>query len=101
MGWLDNLLDVAGIGLGIAQLNQLNELKQQGASKTLVQAVLNDLRQQIFNYKQAAENILETEKKNPRAAAGAMCILKMRLQDSGITPNLFLDLNDKDVRKGK
>ncbi len=96
MGWLNNLLDVASLGVELSQLGKLEELRKQGAAGAMVQAVLQQLRNQIFNYKQAAQTILDAENKETKVAAGAMRVLEMRLEESGISPDLFPDLNDKE-----
>jgi hypothetical protein len=96
MGWLNTILDVANLGMNVAQLGQLDTMRRQGAEAALIHALLQDLRNQIFNYRQAAQSILDYKEKDQKAAAGAMRVLELRLQDSGITADLFPDLDDKE-----
>jgi hypothetical protein len=96
MGWLNTLLDVGILAGQWSSMNKLETLKQQGAEAAMVQAVLRELRNQIFNYKQSAEEIVGAEVQNPKRAAGAMKLLGLQLKESGITPELFIDLSDKE-----
>jgi len=89
MGWLNTLFDVAQIGLEISQLDQLNQLKNQGAASQVIQAALQELRSRIHYYNETAKTILQYESIEPLATAGAMRVLEYRLIDSGITPDLF------------
>lgn len=95
--------DVLDVGLGVANLavnadnaSKLESLRMQNAALSLIQAVIKQLRDQIFNYKQTAETILANESKMPLASAGAMKILEERLRESNITPELFQELSDKE-----
>jgi hypothetical protein len=96
MGWLNTVLDVANVGMNVAQLGQLNDLRKQGATSAAIQALLHALRNRIFEFKQSAQSIVDTESAEPKVSAGALRVLEMRLEDSGITPDLFSDLNDKE-----
>ncbi len=96
MGWFNTVLDVASLGVQVSQLGQLSEMRQQGASSAVMQAILQQLRNQIFNFKQAAQSIVDAEATDPKAAAGAMRVVELRLNDSGISTDLFSDLNDKE-----
>lgn len=96
MGWINTVLDVATLGAEIAQVGRLDDLKKQGATAALIQAVLQEIRNQIFNYKQAAQAILEQESTSPKLVAGAMRLLELRLESSGITPDMFPELSDKE-----
>lgn len=95
--------DILDVGLGVANLavnvdnaSKLQSLQMQNAALSLIQVVIKQLRDQIFNYKQTAETILENESRMPLASAGAMKILEERLQASNITPELFQELSDKE-----
>ena len=96
MGWLNTFVNVASFGAEVAQLSKLEALKQQGAEAAMIQAVLQALRNQIFQYNQAAKEILTVEEQNPKLAAGGMRVLQLRLEDSGIKPEMFPDLSDKE-----
>lgn len=96
MGWLNTLLDVGILAGQWSSMNKLEALKNQGAESAMIQAVLRELRNQIFNYKQSAEEIVAAEMQNPKRAAGAIKLLGLQLKESGITPEMFLDLSDKE-----
>jgi hypothetical protein len=99
MGWLDAIgvgLDIANIAISSSNAERLEELRRQGAAMALIQAIVKELRDQIFNFKQTAEVILANESKSPKITAGAMKVLELRLQQSGIAPDLFQELGDKE-----
>jgi hypothetical protein len=99
MGWLDVLnvgLGVANVAVNVSNASKLEQLQAQGAAAALIQAVITELRDQIFKFKQAAEAILASEAQSTKVAAGAMQLLELRLQDSGINPDLFRELSDKE-----
>src|SRR5688572_3332055 len=96
MSWIKMVLDVASLGVEIANTQKLEQLRRQGIVNTFTQNVIRELRDQIFNYKQMAESILTTEATSPKQASGAIKILEARFNTSGITPDLFSELSDKD-----
>jgi hypothetical protein len=96
MGWLNTLLDAGILAAQVSSMSKLETLKKQGAQAAALQVVLAEIRRQIFNYKQEAEDILSMADQNPKLAAAALRILDQRLKASGITPDLFIDLSDKD-----
>lgn len=97
MGWLNTVLDIASLGVNIANASKIEQLRMQGTTTAIIQAIIKELRDQIFRYKQTAEEILAVEEKTtPKVTAGAMRLLELRLQSSGITPDLFVELGDKD-----
>lgn len=98
MGWLNTLFDVANFSVEMYNLNQLHQLRNQGAAAQFIEAVLKELRARIFYYNQTAQNILEAEASEPRTAAGAMRVLELRLLDSGITPDLFQGVSLADMK---
>lgn len=96
MSWLNTILDVTSVAINIANSQKLEELKLQGATAQVVQAVLNMLRDQVFGFRQAAEDILASNTASPKVAAGAMKILEARVEASQISPEMFPTLSDKD-----
>lgn len=99
MKWSDVLdvgLDVANVAINVNNASQLEELRMQGAATALIQAIIKELRDQIFNYKQVAESILASENESRIISAGAMKVLEARLNKSEITPDLFQELTDKE-----
>lgn len=95
MGWLNTIFDFAGTAVEYAQLSRLENLLEQQAEAEIIQTMLQELRNRIFKYKEAAQEILSIEE-DPKIAAGMMRVLEMRMQDSGITPDIFPDLSDKE-----
>jgi hypothetical protein len=96
MGWLDTMLDVGIIGMQINQRHQLEQLQAQHASAVLLQKIVQALKDEIFKYKKMAEEILEMEPQHLKATAGAMELLHLRLQDFGVTPDMFPEISDKE-----
>lgn len=99
MGWGDVIS--IGLGLGNAALNAANastlqQMKLQQAGEALYREFIDAMRNGIFNLKQAAEGVLAAEGTSPLQAAGAMRILDYQLSSSGVTPDLFPDLADKE-----
>ena len=97
MGWLNTLLSAGALGMGLANASQLEQMRAQGAAAALIEAFIARWRNQIFQYKQAAEGILEREGEVPsRIVAGALMVLEGRLNESRIVPELFQELSDKE-----
>lgn len=96
MGWFNTMLNVATAASSAYSAAQLHSLRQQHAEAAAIQAILAHLRNQVFQLKQMAESALSLEAESPKVAAGALSIVEMHLQNSGITPDLFPDLADKE-----
>lgn len=99
MGWGDVIS--IGLGLGNAALNASNastlqQMKLQRASEAIYREFINLLRNGMFNLKQTAEDVLAGEEASPLQAAGAMRILDYQLSASGVTPDLFPEISDKE-----
>lgn len=99
MGWGD----VISIGLGLGNMainssnaSKLNQMKLQQAGEALYHEFITFMRNGLFNLKQAAESVLASEEESPLKAAGAMRILEYQLAASGITPDMFSELPDKE-----
>ena len=96
MGWINTLLDVTNVAIGVSNYTQLQQLKQQGQNAAAIQALLAAMRDEIFKFRQAAKDVLDHEYVSPLVPAVAMRMLEIRLEASPITPDLFADLNDKE-----
>jgi len=96
MSWLNTLFDVTNVALNVANYNKLEQLKNEGAASQMIQAVLLVLREEIFKFKQTAEEILANEAQSPKIAAAATRLLEARLDESPVSPDLFVELSDKD-----
>lgn len=99
MGWGDVIS--IGLGLGNAALNASNagtlqQMKLQQAGEAVYREFVNVMRNGMFNLKQTAEGVLAGEEASPLQAAGAMRILDHQLSMSGITPDLFSEMADKE-----
>lgn len=99
MGWLDLVLGAASASAGMYNASQLETLRRQGAEAALIQAIIQYLREQIFEFKQMAEWALTLEAQSAKLAAGAISVVELRLLSSGITPDLFQELGDKEYTK--
>jgi len=96
MSWLNAALGVANFGVQVSQMSKLEQLRRQGAEAEQVQAVLIQLRSIIFQYNHAAKEILDQSERNPKGAAAEMRLLRTELEESGITPGVFAELQDKE-----
>ena len=99
MGWGDVIS--IGLGLGNAAINASNantlqQMKIQQVGEVLYREFVSAMRNAIFELKQTAEGVLAGEGASPLKAAGAMRILDHKLATSGITPDLFPELADKE-----
>lgn len=96
MGWFDTALGIANFGVQVAQVNKLEQLRQQGGQEAAIQTVLKQLKNIMFQYHNAAEEILEHKQDNPVAAALGMRLLHLELAALGIAPEIFPDISDKE-----
>lgn len=96
MGWLNTLLDVGIISMQVNERHRLQQLQRRFDEAVLIQEIVSALRNEIFKFKQAAEEILRLESENGKIAAGAMHLLESRLDRLGLSPELFSELSDKD-----
>ncbi|HNB52885.1 MAG TPA: zinc-ribbon domain-containing protein [Anaerolineales bacterium] len=96
MSWFNTLLDVTNLAMNVSNYAQLQEMRAQGAAATLIQTLLRAMRDQIFRFKQAAEDILSDDTRSLKIKAGALSWLEVQLRESQITADIFPDLSDKD-----
>lgn len=87
---------VADMAIATSNVSQINEMRREGEAAALIQAMLQELRNQIFTFNESAKDIFARWDESPRISAGAMALLKFQLDRSGITPDLFMDLGDKE-----
>lgn len=80
--------------------NRLERLLLQGEGQVMDERMrarfLEQLRTEIFRFRQTAQSALELAHTQPRLAAAAMSTLFRQLERSGIRPEQFPDLNDKE-----
>jgi hypothetical protein len=96
MGWFNTMLNVATAASSAYSAAQLHSLRRQNAEAAVIQALLAHLRNRIFELRQMAESALSLEAESPKVAAGALSVVEMHLKDSGITPDMFPELVDKE-----
>lgn len=103
MGWLNTLLGLTNVALDVANYSKISQLQQmtgqqqqQMMMSAAAQALINALKQEIFRFHQAAEEILLKEAESPLIAAGGMKILEQNLNESPIKPELFPDFIDME-----
>jgi hypothetical protein len=96
MGKLDTFLSFVDVGLNVAQIGQLEQLKRQGMASALRESLLKQLRDMIFTFKQKAETILRFEDQDKLRTACALQLLQNELDETGISPELFPELLDKE-----
>lgn len=94
MGTLDTILNVASLATEIHIASQVAEMRRDGTARAELQMYLKQLRDEIFQYNETKKDLLELEAENPKAAAGGMRFLETRLENSGITPDLFIEIAD-------
>ncbi len=99
MGWLDLVLGAASASASMYNASQLETLRKQGAEGALIQAIIQYLREQIFEFKQMTEEAVAIEAQSAKIAGGAISVVELRLLSSGITPDLFQELGDKEYAK--
>lgn len=96
MSVLGTLLDVASLSVEIAMAQQLEEMQRQGATAANMRVLANHLKDQIFKYNESYKNIVAQAPVAPLQAAGALRLLQIRLNESGLSPDLFTELSDKE-----
>lgn len=96
MSWLRGALMVADIAMTASNANQIHEMREEGKAVAAIQVMLQELKNQIFNFNESAKDIFEKWDENPKISAGAMALLKFQLDRSGITPDIFIELGDKE-----
>jgi hypothetical protein len=96
VGKLDTLLNIGILGVQISQQAQLEQMNRQQLQTTVARQLLQALREEIFKFKQAADDILAMVPHAPKTAAAAMGILHEQLQAFGISSDLFPELGDKE-----
>lgn len=99
MSWLRALeigLDIANVAVNVSNSAQLSELRRMGASSERRIRVAAELRNQVFNFRQAADAALSSESDSVFRTAIAMRLLEQRLLDSKISPNDFDNFSDKE-----
>lgn len=92
----DTLIGIASLGMEISIAGKVEEISQQGAASARAQAIINELRNEIFRFSEAAKEALVLEKANPKLTAGALQLLKVRIDGSGLNPDVFVELSDKE-----
>lgn len=99
MGWGDVISIELGLGnaaLNASNASTLQQMKLQQVGEAMYREFISYMRNGVFNLKQAAETVLADEETSPLKAAGAMRILDYQLSSSGITPEMFPELADKE-----
>ena len=103
MGTFNTLLQIANFGMELGQYAELQKLRDQQAAMALEQlatnvraAIIESARQELFRLKQFADNALLVAHSRPVIGAGAFKLLSMQLENMSLTPDMFLDLRDKD-----
>ena len=96
MSWLDVVTKLSLVAASASVVGRTVELQQRETEAVLQGAVLQQLRNQIFAYKQVAEELLITEDAPPKHIAAIMKLSEQLLAKSGLTPDLFTELYDKE-----
>lgn len=96
MGWFNTMLNAAAAASSAYSAAQLRAMRQEQAEAAAIQAILTHLRNQAFQLRQMLESALSLEAQSPKVAAGALGVVEIQLQESGIIPELFPDLVDKE-----
>ncbi|MCS6843206.1 MAG: hypothetical protein NZ528_02615 [Caldilineales bacterium] len=96
MGWFNTILNAATAASAAYSAAQLRAMRQEQAEAAAIQAILTQLRDLAFQLRQMAESALSLEAQSPKVAAGALGVVEMQLQESGIIPDLFPTLADKE-----
>ena len=96
MSKLGLLLDVVDIGISVSNYNQLQQMRGSQDAAAKVHAIIQLAREMAFKFNQETKEILGLEAINPKMAAARMNLLELYLQDMGLSPELFLELSDKE-----
>lgn len=96
MSWVNTVLDIGILSMQASQKHKLDQMQSQQVEAAFKETLVQALREYIFKYKQAADEVLQAEEQNPLVAAGAMRVLEARLIDFGIAPEMFPEISDKE-----
>lgn len=99
MSWLDWLnlgLNVVDTAISLNNSKKISQLQAQGASEAIVQAVLNELRQLIFDSREKLKAIEPHAQDHPLAAFTLASLIGWRFESIGLTPRMFPEFRDKE-----
>jgi len=106
MSWLRAVeigLDITNVAINLENSERLGELQRLGQTAELRQQtaelrnqLVNQLRKEIFSYRQAADAALTGETFSPFRTVVALKLLEHRLRQTKITPDDFYEFSDKE-----
>ncbi len=106
MGIFDTVLDVASLGLHVANAAHISQLQQandvgaalalQGAQRAAMQQQARNI---LFAMRAAADDAAILLQTDPRLAAGKLRLMQFAVAGAGLTPALFDSLPDKEYAK--
>jgi len=96
MSWLTVLFDVTDIAIGVNNAYKIGQLKQQKQTAEALQALYQAMMDYVFRASQIYDDIMYHKSKRPIAVAATMFYLELELEKSGITPDLFNNITDKE-----
>ena len=96
MGWLNLVVGAANVAMNASQLQKMNEFGQIQQVGAVIEIVRNQMRDYIFRINQAKEDLLPYLEHHPVAVATGLRYLELELQSSGLKPESFSELSDKE-----
>lgn len=96
MGWLDTALDADSATQAAITVSKIEDLIEEDAPVTELEALSVTLKQTLVNLRTAAEEINGRTDLPLKITAGGMILLEMRLQESRISPEHFFNQADRD-----
>ncbi len=96
MGWLDTALDADSATQAAITVSTIEELIEEEAAVSELEALSVTLKQTLVNLRSAAEELSGRTDLPLKIIAGGMILLEMRLQESRITTEHFYNQADKD-----
>ncbi|GAP15990.1 hypothetical protein LARV_03785 [Longilinea arvoryzae] len=99
MGWLD----VLDLGLDVVQTvqihsikNQLNNMQSGQVNEQIRAGIIETYKNFVFSVNQDLKEIQKRVQESPKQVHVVSLILEWRLKESGISPEVFKDLSDKE-----
>jgi len=100
MGWISTLFDVATLAVVANNSMQSARLEEMAKQVGQVEVIREICRNYVFRISQAKEDMLEFRTAKPLAVTAGLAYLEAELQESGVTPEIFSNISDKEYVAG-
>ena len=96
MSWFNTLLEVGNLATSVLTFEKVHQIQRQGTQVAITEAFLNELRGLVFKFRNLTEEVLIVEDASPKQLAASIRFLEAQYEQLNLSPDLFLDLYDKE-----